>query len=114
MSKGAWIGIVVVLVAGGLWWGLGSHPGSPSPSMSSSASPMANAQGRAVLMITDPGTGSVQGATSIMLTVDKVEVHSASQDWVTVSTAAKQYDLLQLKQSGAAMLLADANLAAGT
>jgi hypothetical protein len=104
-----------VLVIGGLWWGL-SNRQSSSPSTSASPTPTAgaNAQGRVIFQVTDPGTASVQGATAIMMTVDKVEVHSTAQGWVTVSNTARQYDLLQLKQSGAAMLLADANVAAGT
>ena len=70
-------------------------------------------QGKVVVGITDAAT-SLQGVTSIMMTVDMVEVQSAMQGWVTVSSSSKQYDLIQLKKSGAVALLADANLSAGT
>jgi hypothetical protein len=117
MAKSLWIAIVAVAVVGGLWWGLGSgnnqNP-SPSGSATPTAIPTAGAQGRVIFQITDPGSASIQGATAINMTVDKVEVHSAAQGWVTVSTVARKYDLLQLKSSGTAMLLADANVPAGT
>ncbi len=73
----------------------------------------ASVEGRAVFTITDAAT-ELTGVTAVNLTVDKVEVHSATEDWVTVSTATKQYDLLQLKATNSAALLADVNLAAGT
>lgn len=74
----------------------------------------AAATGRVILAVKDAATASLQGATAILLTVDKVEVHGATQDWMVVSTSTKQYDLLKLKASGAAQLLADINLPAGT
>lgn len=71
-------------------------------------------QGRVVLSIKDYAPGSLLGATAINVNVDAVEVHSATEGWVTISTSSKIYDLLQLKQSGVATLIADANLNAGT
>ncbi len=52
--------------------------------------------------------------SSVMITVNKIEVHNQAQGWVTVSNETKQYDLLALKQSGATSLLAQANITAGT
>lgn len=75
--------------------------------------PTIDTNGRAVFMIKD-ATSTVQNVTAVVLTVDKVEVHSTSSGWVTVSSAVKQYDLVQLRDTGAAKLLADINLAAGT
>jgi hypothetical protein len=49
-----------------------------------------------------------------MMTVTKVEAHSEIDGWIVASAATKQYDLVKLKASGAAELLADANLAAGS
>lgn len=73
------------------------------------------AQGRAVFSITD-ASASLQNISSVTLTVDKLEVHSTSTDqgWVVVSTQPKTFDLLQLKQSGLAQILADVQIATGT
>ncbi|MDO8515952.1 MAG: DUF4382 domain-containing protein [bacterium] len=81
--------------------------------MSPTISVPATGQGRAVIGVSDAAM-DMQGVSSVMITVDKVEVQSAAQGWVTVSSASKQYDLLQLKQSGAVALLADVNLPVGT
>ncbi len=99
MSKNLMIVIAVVLVGLGLWYFLGSGTSA--------------ATGRVVFAVKD-AAADMKGVTSIMLTVDKVEAHSAIGGWVTASSASKQYDLLQLKQTGAAELLADAKLAVGT
>lgn len=78
-----------------------------------STTPTTSAQGRVVVGISDAAT-AITGVTSIMMTVDKVEVQNSTEAWVTVSSVAKQYDLLALKQSGAVALLADINLPVGT
>ncbi len=83
------------------------------PVNKSTTSAPAAGQGKVVVGISDAST-AIQGVSSIMLTVDTVEVQSAAQGWVTISSSSKQYDLLQLKQSGAVALLANANLHAGT
>lgn len=93
--------VAIVVILGGLAY-VFFGPGAGAP------------KGRAVFSVTDDATGSLHGATAIAMTVDKVEVHSAAEGWATVSTASKVYDLLVLKQSGAAMLLADVKLDAGT
>lgn len=81
----------------------------PAPSAPSTP---AAVTGRAVFMVTDAAssTGSV---TAVKVTVDKLEAHSVAQGWVTVSTTAKTFDLLQLKETDSAALLADANLPVG-
>lgn len=70
-------------------------------------------KGTVVFGITDaaPDMGDV---SSILVTVDKVEMHSAVDGWLTVSSETKNYDLLALKASGAVSLLANANVAVGT
>jgi len=57
---------------------------------------------------------SMGSISSVALTVNKIEMHSQTQGWVTVSSATNQYDLLALKASGATDLLASANVNAGT
>ncbi len=100
-KKGLWMAIAAILIVGGLWL-----------VFSGSGSQYSAAKGRVIFAVKD--AASAVNATSIMVTIDKVEVHSAAQGWVTASTATKQYDLLKLKASGAAELLADVNLTAGT
>lgn len=73
----------------------------------------ASAQGKVVVGITD-ATSNIEGVSSVLITVNKVEIHSAGSGWTTVSNETKQYDLLVLKQSGAVSLLANANIDVGT
>src|SRR5690242_6621947 len=82
-----------------------TYPPQPAPAPA--------AQGRAVFTVTDAAT-AMTGVTSVKLTVDSLEAHSATQGWVTVSSTPKTYDLLQLKATNSAELLADANLTADT
>lgn len=70
-------------------------------------------EGKVVFGISDAAM-DIEGVSSIMMTVDSVEVQSGTQGWIVVSSSSKQYDLLRLKQSGAVAFLADINLAAGT
>jgi hypothetical protein len=97
----------VVLVGLALFYFMaynGSAPMSQAP---------AAGQGKIVIGISDAAM-AIEGVSSIMMTVDKVEMLGASSSWVTISSVSKQYDLLQLKASGAIALLADVNLSAGT
>lgn len=80
--------------------------------MNNSNAPAAG-QGKVIVGISDPST-AIQGVTSIMMTVDKIEVQNATQGWIEISNSSKQYDLLQLKQTEAIALLADVNLQIGT
>jgi len=75
--------------------------------------PSAAGEGRAVFTITD-AAANMQSVTSVKVTVDSVRVHSAAKGWVTVSSSAKTYDLLQLKASATQEILADAKLDADT
>ena len=55
------------------------------------------------------------GAVSaIDMTVDKVEMHSEAQGWVTVSETTKTFDLLEIKSKSRAELLAKAAVTADT
>jgi len=72
-----------------------------------------NDEGRLVLAITDAAAnmGSVQ---KVDVTIDKVEVHSTTEGWVTLSSASKSYDLLELKRNGELQLMTDSKVKAGT
>lgn len=107
MSKNVMIVVAVILVILGSWYFLGSGSNTITTSPSSPVS------GRVVFAVKDAAM-DMKSVTSILLTVDRVEAHSAAGGWITVSSAARQYDLLKLKQTGAAELLADVKLAVGT
>ncbi len=98
------VAIVVVAVGGALFFSSQNKGGMSVPPAG---------QGKAVIGISD-GTTDIKNVTSIVITVDKVEVQTAGQGWTTVSNGTKTYDLLQLKQTGAVALLADVNLPVGT
>lgn len=70
-------------------------------------------KGRAVFAITD-AAADMKSVTSIQVTVDKIQVHSATEGWVSVSSESKTYDLLQLKAQATPQLLADVELEEGT
>ena len=70
-------------------------------------------EGRVVFTITD-AAANISAVTSIMVTVDSVRVHSATEGWVTVSSEAQTFDLLKLKAEGSQELLADVKLEEGT
>ena len=109
MSKKSIILAAIVIAALGVAFFYFTADKSTTPTTLTPAS----GQGKVILGITD-AAASLEGVSSIMITVDKVEVQSAAGGWVTVSSETKQYDLWALKQSGAVVLLADINLSAGT
>lgn len=70
-------------------------------------------KGNAVFAITD-AAASMQSVSSVKITIDSVKIRSAAESWITVSSSAKTYDLLQLKAEGSQALLADVQLKEGT
>lgn len=118
MNQAKWIlmGILAVsLVLAGC-----TAQGSVSTSPTASATPSGggyggggSATGRAVFGVTD-AAADMGTVSSVEVRVDSVQVHSASQGWVTASSSSKTVDLLQLKAQGATELLADAQLKADT
>ncbi len=70
-------------------------------------------QGRAVFTIKD-AAADMGAVSSVKMTIDSVQVHSATEGWVTVSSTPQTYDLLKLKAEGSQALLADVNLKTGT
>ncbi|MFA4955978.1 MAG: DUF4382 domain-containing protein [Candidatus Methanoperedens sp.] len=70
-------------------------------------------QGRAVFTIKD-AAADMGTVSSIKVTIDSVQVHNATEGWVTVSSTPQTYDLLKLKTEGSQALLADVSLKTGT
>lgn len=68
--------------------------------------------GRIVVGITD-AAASIDSVSSILITVNKVEMEG-SGGWVTVASSPKQYDLLDLRDSGDISLYAESDIKAGT
>lgn len=75
--------------------------------------PAAHAQGHVVFGVTDAAT-SVNNVTSVVVTINKIEVQSSDSSWVTVSSTPQQFDLMSLKASGVTALLASTDIMAGT
>ncbi|QQG39598.1 MAG: DUF4382 domain-containing protein [Candidatus Aenigmatarchaeota archaeon] len=71
-------------------------------------------QGKLLVGITDAAVDS-STVTSVIITVESAEVHSASADsWTTISSSAKTYDLMQLDSQDVVKLFGEATLDAGT
>ncbi|MBI2138360.1 DUF4382 domain-containing protein [Candidatus Woesearchaeota archaeon] len=70
-------------------------------------------KGRIVVGITDKAA-SMGSVTSIKVTVDSVQAHSAAKGWVTVSSQPKTFDLLKLDAEGKTELFADTSIDTGT
>lgn len=72
-----------------------------------------NAQGEVIFSITDAAT-SLEDVTDVRMTVDKIEMHSTADGWITVSNDIKTFDLLALQAAGRAELAAQIKVATGT
>ena len=110
------IGLVVAAIGGGMYWAMQSQNGIDMQN-SNISDPNTQAglqnKGKVVFSITD-AAADMQQISSIQMTINKIEMHSATQGWITVSSQPKTYDLLQLKQSGTFQIYADATVAADT
>lgn len=71
------------------------------------------AKGKGVFAVSDDAA-NMGAVTSVKVTVDAVRIHGQGEAWTTVSSNAQTFDLLELKAKGAAKLLAQADLDAGS
>ncbi len=69
--------------------------------------------GRVVVSITDAAF-DMTSISEVTATVNKVELQSETTGWVTVSSATRTYNLLDLKAKGELAVAADTSVAAGT
>jgi len=69
--------------------------------------------GRVVFAITD-AAANMGSVSKVEITVDKIEAHSQTEGWITVSSTSKKYDLLELKADNKQVILADAQLNEGS
>jgi hypothetical protein len=73
-----------------------------------------NDEGGLTVGITD-ATADINNVSDIEMAVKKVEVHSATEGWVTISSDSKNYKLLELHSNGQTKLYAkNRDLQAGT
>ncbi len=106
--------VLVVLVLGIGFFYVHNNPAPPTTSTSSNNSGNAvGGTGRAVFAITD-AAANMNSISIVDITVNKIEAHSQTNGWVTVSSTPQTYDLLQLKKRGSEVLLADSQLNSGT
>lgn len=103
------IGLVVIIF--GIY--LFNQPKSLQESENTALLNNQKTQGKIVFGITD-ATKDITGVTSVIVTVNKVDIHNAVGGWITVSTVTKEYDLLALKKTGTVSLLVNTNVDAGT
>ena len=71
-----------------------------------------SSKGEGVFIIKD-AAANMGSVTELWVTIESVRVHSAAQGWVEVSSNAKKYDLLDLKERGSGALFAQVELDPG-
>ena len=96
--------LTILVIVGIVLIGIGSFVFKPKDS---------SARGNIVFGITDAAE-DMGDISSVVITVNKVEIRSATNGWIAVSTTTKAYDLLALKQSGKVSLLVNTTVASGT
>lgn len=106
MNNKVVIGIVALLVIIGGVYFLSKKSSAPAPYSQSG-------KGRVVVAIKDAAQ-NMGTISSVVVTVNKVQLGSEENGWITVSTATKNYDLIALKQSNITSLYGDATVPAGT
>ena len=70
-------------------------------------------QGKVAVSFTD-ATTNIQNISEVSMTVNKVELYSQTQGWVTVSNNSYQYQLLQLHAKGQTKIFAQAEVPVDT
>ncbi|HEY4518005.1 MAG TPA: DUF4382 domain-containing protein [Candidatus Paceibacterota bacterium] len=114
-NKGnTWIVVLVVVVlALGAWW-LYSKSNTPATNTPEGGEGTTTAAtGKVYFSITD-AAANMGNVTGVDMTVSKVEMHSATEGWVTVSSDVQKLSLLELKADAKSQLVAAADVKAGT
>jgi hypothetical protein len=109
MGKTVGIIIVLLVIAGGIYFYM-NNANNPASNMNGAQS---GTSGRVVFSVTD-AAADMKTISEVTLNVSSVSMHSTAQGWVTASTTPRSYDLLALKASGEADVLADTQVATGT
>ncbi len=97
--------LAVLIIGGGIWY---------TQSMKADQAKVGGAEVNGNLYVgVKDATAEIQNVDDIALTIRKVELHSESQGWITVSDDAKTFRLLELKKNGRTALYAQKALSAG-
>ncbi len=107
-----WI-IVLIVVFGIGYYIYSANYSTPSTQTgySTNTVPASNAKGSVAVAFTD-ATASIKNINEVSMNVDKVELYSQNQGWVTVGSDTKVYKLLSLHAKGEAQLYAQADVSA--
>lgn len=77
--------------------------------VSSDTNPLLSAQGRYVISL-NSASEIPQNISQIRITIGSVRAYSLLEGWVTLNSNIQTFDLLQLKETGKNVLIADSNL----
>ncbi|MES2224098.1 MAG: DUF4382 domain-containing protein [Patescibacteria group bacterium] len=93
--------VIVILAIGGVFWYQNERA-------------MQDDKGGSLYVGITDATADISNVNEVNMEVKKVEVHSATQGWVTASSDSKSYNLLTLNSEGKTELYAKAKVVAGT
>lgn len=105
-AKALWILVLVAMIVVGAALIIGWMKGDNAFS-----APTAG-QGKVVIAITD-AAADIQNVSEIKMAVSKIEMHSQTEGWVTVSNKSQEFNLLKLKAEGKWQLSAQENVKVG-
>lgn len=122
METKTWAGVLALVVAFTLLAGCaqsGQYSNNATANNNSAYNTTINANtttytaphysGRAVFLASD-ASADMNSVSQVAVTVNSVQVHSASQGWVNLNITPRTFDLLQLRASGQTVWLADTQL----
>ncbi len=115
-NKVLWGIVAVIVIVLGIYFvstmGNNSTPSTSSSTENANQNQEASAKGRVVFSVTDAAV-DMATISQINMKINEVDVHSAANGWVTVSTTPQTFSLLMLNAKKESDLLADTSIAAG-
>jgi hypothetical protein len=110
-----WIIVAIIVIAGAVYFFMNNNSGNSytSPEQGTQSNETTGARGRVVFSVTDAAV-NMSTISEIDMKVSKVEMHSAADSWITVSTTPQTFNLLLLNAKSQSALLADSSVQAGT
>lgn len=94
--------LVLIILVGGFFYFHGSN-GSTSSAQ--------NGTGKVYVTVSD-ASADISNVSDVDMTISKVELHSATQGWITVSNSSNTFNLLTLKANGQVELAGEADVPA--
>lgn len=110
-NKTLWavLGVVAVIVIAWLFMRTPSDTVSMTNNGADNTNQPAGTEGRVIFSVTD-AAANMDNVSEIRMSVSKAEMHSPTEGWVTLSTTAKSYNLLELNAKNESMLLSNSNV----